>query len=233
VDVERNHRRNTIFLAYAVGMAEVLMAGTIFIGVNAVDYSGYPDCRPEFIAAFQQLARLATKAGVEGTAPDPAAGVDFDTTHIHSNLIYNTAGADYNLRAHRVMTPGGIMQFSSGSTGIPVSTTAYLTAFDHTTTITNAYFYVPFAARLINLHAEVNAAPGSGDSFTYTVMVDGAASALTAQIVNTAVRKADLTNEAIIPSPANGTGNRVTVRVVSTSGAAVTRHRVSFGVIAQ
>jgi 7-cyano-7-deazaguanine synthase len=58
--------RNTIFLAFALGWAEVLGAQDIFIGVNAVDYSGYPDCRPEFIAAFQNLARLATKAGVEG-----------------------------------------------------------------------------------------------------------------------------------------------------------------------
>ena len=58
--------RNTIFLAYALGWAEVLTARHIFIGVNAVDYSGYPDCRPEFIAAFQTLANLATKAGVEG-----------------------------------------------------------------------------------------------------------------------------------------------------------------------
>jgi 7-cyano-7-deazaguanine synthase len=58
--------RNTIFLAFALGWAEVLHATDIFIGVNAVDYSGYPDCRPEFIKAFQQLADLATKAGVEG-----------------------------------------------------------------------------------------------------------------------------------------------------------------------
>lgn len=59
--------RNTLFLALALGYAEVLGAADIYIGVNAVDYSGYPDCRPEFIAAFQQLANLATKAGVEGT----------------------------------------------------------------------------------------------------------------------------------------------------------------------
>ncbi len=58
--------RNTIMLALALGYAEVLGANDLFIGVNAVDYSGYPDCRPEFIAAFQQTARLATKAGVEG-----------------------------------------------------------------------------------------------------------------------------------------------------------------------
>lgn len=58
--------RNTVFLSFALGWAEVLGAADIFIGVNAVDYSGYPDCRPEFIAAFQRLAQLATKAGVEG-----------------------------------------------------------------------------------------------------------------------------------------------------------------------
>jgi 7-cyano-7-deazaguanine synthase len=58
--------RNTVFLAIALGWAEVLGADDIFIGVNAVDYSGYPDCRPEYIAAFEALANLATKAGVEG-----------------------------------------------------------------------------------------------------------------------------------------------------------------------
>ena len=59
--------RNTIFLSFALGWAEVLQAGNIYIGVNALDYSGYPDCRPEFIAAFQQMANLATKVAVEGT----------------------------------------------------------------------------------------------------------------------------------------------------------------------
>ena len=58
--------RNTIFLAYALAWAEVLGANDIFLGVNALDYSGYPDCRPEFIAAFEKMANLATKAGVEG-----------------------------------------------------------------------------------------------------------------------------------------------------------------------
>ena len=58
--------RNTVMLALALAWAEVLGARDIFIGVNAVDYSGYPDCRPEFIAAFEQMANLATKAGVEG-----------------------------------------------------------------------------------------------------------------------------------------------------------------------
>ncbi|MCU7880096.1 MAG: 7-cyano-7-deazaguanine synthase QueC [Candidatus Thiodiazotropha sp. (ex Lucinoma aequizonata)] len=58
--------RNTVFLSLALGWAEVLEAYDIFIGVNAVDYSGYPDCRPQFIEAFEKLANLATKAGVEG-----------------------------------------------------------------------------------------------------------------------------------------------------------------------
>jgi 7-cyano-7-deazaguanine synthase len=58
--------RNTIFLSFALAWAEVLGAQDIFIGVNALDYSGYPDCRPEYLAAFQQMADLATKAGVEG-----------------------------------------------------------------------------------------------------------------------------------------------------------------------
>ena len=71
--------RNTVFLALALGWAEVLGAQDIFIGVNAVDYSGYPDCRPEFIHAFEHLANLATKAGVEGA-----------TFHIHTPLIQMT-----------------------------------------------------------------------------------------------------------------------------------------------
>jgi len=58
--------RNTVFLSIALGWAEVLSAQSIYIGVNAIDYSGYPDCRPEFITAFEKLANVATKAGVEG-----------------------------------------------------------------------------------------------------------------------------------------------------------------------
>lgn len=69
--------RNTIMLSIALGWAEVLGAQDIFCGVNAVDYSGYPDCRPEFIQAFQTLANLATKAGVEGRA-----------MHVHAPLQY-------------------------------------------------------------------------------------------------------------------------------------------------
>lgn len=68
--------RNTVFLSLALGWAEVLGAHDIFIGVNAVDYSGYPDCRPQFIEAFEGLANLATKAGVEGSP-----------FHIHTPLI--------------------------------------------------------------------------------------------------------------------------------------------------
>ena len=70
--------RNTIMLSIALGWAEVLGAADIFCGVNAVDYSGYPDCRPEFIAAFQSLANLATQAGVEGAGI--RVGVDFAAT---------------------------------------------------------------------------------------------------------------------------------------------------------
>jgi len=73
--------RNTIFLSYALAWAEVLAARHIYIGVNAVDYSGYPDCRPEYIAAFQAMANLATKVGVEG------AGVEGDSITIHTPLI--------------------------------------------------------------------------------------------------------------------------------------------------
>ncbi len=61
--------RNTIFLSFALGWAEVIGAYDIYIGVNALDYSGYPDCRPEFISAFENMANLATKAGVEGEKP--------------------------------------------------------------------------------------------------------------------------------------------------------------------
>jgi len=88
--------RNTIFLAIALGWAEVLDAHDIFIGANAVDYSGYPDCRPEFIAAFQRLADLATRAGTEG------AGFRIQTPLIHlrkAEIIATGArlGVDYSL----------------------------------------------------------------------------------------------------------------------------------------
>src|SRR4051812_21008968 len=61
--------RNTIFLSFALALAEVRGANDIFLGVNALDYSGYPDCRPEFVAAFETMANLATRAGVEGATP--------------------------------------------------------------------------------------------------------------------------------------------------------------------
>ncbi|QGG80006.1 7-cyano-7-deazaguanine synthase QueC [Litorivicinus lipolyticus] len=73
--------RNTVFLSIALGYAEVIGANHLFIGANAVDYSGYPDCRPEFIQAFERLANVATKAGVEG------AGI-----HIHAPLMTMTKG---------------------------------------------------------------------------------------------------------------------------------------------
>ena len=89
--------RNTIFLSFCLAYAEVKIAQNIFLGVNAVDYSGYPDCRPEFIAAFETLANLATKAGVEGK----------EKLKIHTPLIQLTKaeiilkgfqlGVDYSL----------------------------------------------------------------------------------------------------------------------------------------
>lgn len=89
--------RNTIFLSFALAWAEVLGASDIFIGVNALDYSGYPDCRPEYIDAFERMANLATKAGVEGT----------QTLRIHAPLMALTKaqiiahglelGVDYGL----------------------------------------------------------------------------------------------------------------------------------------
>ena len=72
--------RNTIFLSYALAWSEVLNSPNIFLGVNAIDYSGYPDCRPEYIHAFEQMANLATKAGVEGS----------HTLQIHAPLIQMT-----------------------------------------------------------------------------------------------------------------------------------------------
>jgi 7-cyano-7-deazaguanine synthase len=65
--------RNTVFMAIALSLAEAKNAQTIYLGINAVDYSGYPDCRPEYLAAYQQLANLSSKAGVEGNAPQLVA----------------------------------------------------------------------------------------------------------------------------------------------------------------
>jgi 7-cyano-7-deazaguanine synthase len=97
--------RNTVFLSLALGYAEVIGAADLFIGVNAIDYSGYPDCRPEFIAEFEKLANLATKAGVEKT-------ISF---RIHTPLIQITKaeiirrgielGVDYRL-THSCYAPG-------------------------------------------------------------------------------------------------------------------------------
>jgi 7-cyano-7-deazaguanine synthase len=72
--------RNTIFLSYALAFAEVLKSSVIFIGINAVDYSGYPDCRPDYIAAYEKMAQLATKTGVEGET----------TLKIHTPLLTMT-----------------------------------------------------------------------------------------------------------------------------------------------
>lgn len=88
--------RNTVFLALALGLAEVQHAEAIFIGVNAVDYSGYPDCRPEFIQAFAELARLATRVGVEGHAIAIKAPLQFlsKAEIIQTGLKH---GVDYSL----------------------------------------------------------------------------------------------------------------------------------------
>ncbi|BCN93598.1 7-cyano-7-deazaguanine synthase [Thiomicrorhabdus immobilis] len=88
--------RNTVFLSYALGLAEVLQADHVFIGVNAVDYSGYPDCRPEYIAAFEVLANLATKAGVEGHKMHIQTPlIDLSKAEIIQQGIKN--GVDYSL----------------------------------------------------------------------------------------------------------------------------------------
>ncbi|MBA3980916.1 MAG: 7-cyano-7-deazaguanine synthase, partial [Alcanivorax sp.] len=88
--------RNTVFLSLALGLAEVLDARAIYIGVNAVDYSGYPDCRPAFVDAFRALAAVATKAGVEGHGPlieTPLLTLSkADIIHTGSKL-----GVDYSL----------------------------------------------------------------------------------------------------------------------------------------
>ena len=99
--------RNTIFLSHALAYAEVIKCNNIFIGVNAVDYSGYPDCRPEFITAFETLANLATKAGVKGSCK----------VKIHTPLIHMTKaeiikkglglGVNYGL-THSCYDPDGV-----------------------------------------------------------------------------------------------------------------------------
>jgi 7-cyano-7-deazaguanine synthase len=88
--------RNTIFLSFALAWAEVLEAHDIFIGVNALDYSGYPDCRPEYIAAFERMANLATRRGVEGNAIAIHAPL-IDLTKGQIIELGRTLGVDYAL----------------------------------------------------------------------------------------------------------------------------------------
>lgn len=88
--------RNTIFLSVALGWAEVLDASVIFIGVNAVDYSGYPDCRPEFLAQFQKTAKLGTRAGVEG-APIQICAPLVDLTKKDIIIKGLSLGVDYGM----------------------------------------------------------------------------------------------------------------------------------------
>ncbi len=89
--------RNTVFLALALGWAEVLGAYDIFLGVNAVDYSGYPDCRPQFIAAFERLANLATKAGVEGSGVFKIHAPLIQLTKAQIIALGLSLGVDYGL----------------------------------------------------------------------------------------------------------------------------------------
>ena len=89
--------RNTIFLSYALAWAEVLAADTIFIGVNALDYSGYPDCRPEYIHAYQTMANLATRAGVEGRTELVIRTPLIDKTKAEIIQIGAKLGVDYSL----------------------------------------------------------------------------------------------------------------------------------------
>jgi 7-cyano-7-deazaguanine synthase len=89
--------RNTVMLSFALGWAEVLGAGHIYIGVNAVDYSGYPDCRPVFVAAFERLANLATKVAVEGTLAFRVATPLIDLTKAQIIQKGIQLGVDYSL----------------------------------------------------------------------------------------------------------------------------------------
>ena len=89
--------RNTIFLSYALAYAEVLVSDTIFIGANAVDYSGYPDCRPEYIEAYQRMANLATQAGVEGKTELKIRAPLMDKTKAEIIQIGVALGVDYSL----------------------------------------------------------------------------------------------------------------------------------------
>ncbi len=89
--------RNTVMLSFALGWAEVIAAPTIFIGVNAVDYSGYPDCRPAFVEAFERVANLATKAAVEGTLKFRIATPLMDLTKAQIIQRGTALGVDYAL----------------------------------------------------------------------------------------------------------------------------------------
>ena len=89
--------RNTIFLSYALAYAEVLVADAIFIGATAVDYSGYPDCRPEYMEAYQTMANLATQAGVEGKTELKIQTPLMDKTKAEIIEIGVALGVDYSL----------------------------------------------------------------------------------------------------------------------------------------
>jgi 7-cyano-7-deazaguanine synthase len=89
--------RNTIFLSFALAWAEVLAAQDIYIGVNALDYSGYPDCRPEYIAAYERMANLATRAGTEGTAPVRIRTPLIDLRKADIIRLGLSLGVDYSL----------------------------------------------------------------------------------------------------------------------------------------
>ena len=89
--------RNTIFLSFCLAWAEVLGASDIFIGVNALDYSGYPDCRPEYIAAFERMANLATRGGVEGSAPIHIRAPLLDLTKRQIVELGRSLGVDYSM----------------------------------------------------------------------------------------------------------------------------------------
>ena len=89
--------RNTIFLSYALAWSEVLGASDIFIGVNAVDYSGYPDCRPEYVAAYERMANLATRGAVEGTTPVRIRSPLIDLTKREIIELGMRLGVDYGM----------------------------------------------------------------------------------------------------------------------------------------
>jgi 7-cyano-7-deazaguanine synthase len=97
--------RNTIFLSFALAWAETLEASDIFVGVNALDYSGYPDCRPEYIAAFENLANLATQAGVEGRTRTVVHAPLMDLTKAGIIRLGLELGVDYGL-THSCYDPG-------------------------------------------------------------------------------------------------------------------------------